>query len=173
MVENRFPSLEEQFHTYQKPVYSYIRRRVQDEQDAEDLVSDVFLKLQQTYDRYDPSRAPFSTWLYVIVNNRLKNYYRDTHTHISLERLEGGLEPAVCPDMDQAVFWSQCRKALASAIQKLTEREQKMVILRYFHGASAWEISMQFNGIKESNVRVILHRALGKLKKELKKENFF
>ena len=46
--------------------------------DAEDLVSDVFLKAYEKYPTFDADRASVSTWLYTITRNTVIDYFR-TH----------------------------------------------------------------------------------------------
>lgn len=51
---------------YHDKVRAYVRGKVQDPHDVENLVSAVFMKIVQKLDSYDPEKASVSTWVYTI-----------------------------------------------------------------------------------------------------------
>ena len=57
-------------------VYSYAYYRVLDSALAEDLTSAVFVKAVESFYRFDPTRAKFSTWVMRIAHNTLIDHYR-------------------------------------------------------------------------------------------------
>jgi RNA polymerase sigma-70 factor (ECF subfamily) len=59
----------ELYDRYYARVYSYIRYRCDDEDTTEDVTAQVFERLLNVIDRYDPKRAPFEVWLFAIVRN--------------------------------------------------------------------------------------------------------
>lgn len=54
---------------YHDKVRAYVRGKIQDPHDVEDLVSAVFMKIVQKLDSYDPAKASVSTWVYTITRN--------------------------------------------------------------------------------------------------------
>jgi DNA-directed RNA polymerase specialized sigma24 family protein len=52
-------------------------KRIGVTEDAKDLTGEVFLAGFKSYEKYDSTKSSLASWLYVITNNRLKNYYRD------------------------------------------------------------------------------------------------
>ena len=77
-------------------VYNYAYYRLLDPMMAEDLTSIVFVKAAESFDRFDPSKAKFSTWVMRIAHNALVDYYRTRKTDAPLGNL-GEHEPA-CED---------------------------------------------------------------------------
>src|SRR5262252_5997881 len=61
---------------HRAPVISYLVRMVQDRALAEDLGQEVFLRVYQARERYQPE-ARFTTWLYRIATNLALNAIRD------------------------------------------------------------------------------------------------
>ena len=59
------------YEEFQPKVRAYVRGKIHDPHDAEDLVSAVFMKVVQKLDSYDPAKASVSTWVYTIARNRL------------------------------------------------------------------------------------------------------
>ena len=62
---------EQVYREYQPKVRAYVRGKIQEPHDVEDLVSAVFMKVVQKLDSYDPAKASVSTWVYTIARNRL------------------------------------------------------------------------------------------------------
>ena len=76
----------ESFYTkYYDRVYWYIFKRVNHIEESQDLTADIFCACYKYFDSYDPEKSSVGTWLYVIVNNKLKNYYRAKKSDISLD----------------------------------------------------------------------------------------
>ena len=64
------------YRDYREKVDRYVKSRVADRQDAEDLVEDVFVKACARLGQYDPDRAAPGTWLYAIARNAVVDYFR-------------------------------------------------------------------------------------------------
>lgn len=153
----------EYFETYYSQIYRYILKRIGDDTQAEDLAMDCFLACYMNYESYDSSKASFATWLYVIVNNKLKNYFRD---HKMYEELcEEQASPEIMEDeVIQAAYLDDMRTKLAISLKSLPSNQLKIVLLKYFSNKNSTEIA-RILGLTPGNVRVQLNRALKKLKK--------
>ncbi len=148
-------------------VYRHIYYRVGNEQDAEDLTQQVFLKAWQAIHRYKKTASPFVAWLMTISHNLVVDFYRarkDT-AYLEAEVLADG--SALSPEQATEASFEQQR--LRRAILQLGGDEQQVVILRFIEGFEFSEIASLMKK-KEGNVRVILHRALAKLRDILEKE---
>lgn len=152
----------EDFYTANRDrVFRYVHNKIANYEDSEDLVSEVFLYCYSHYDDYDPEKSSLSTWLYLIVNSRLKNYYRDHVSNVDFDSVSGFLEDNRL-DLDAAVYLEQLHDALMKSIKQLPERQRAIVMMRYFQNCSSEEMAARL-GISEGNVRVLLSRALKKL----------
>lgn len=159
------PSFEDVYEKYYPGLYAYIVKKVGSREDAEDLTGEVFLYCYDRYDSYDPQKSAVSTWLYLVANSRIKNFYRDKKASVDIETLENLLSQET-DDMDKAVFLQQLRTRLAAALETLPERQRKIVILRYFKERSFEDIASELE-ITPGNVRVLLSRGLNRLKDEM------
>ena len=155
------PAYEEIYEKHYGKVFQYIYRKIGNFSEAEDLTSEAFLYAYKHYDQYDPTKSAIATWLYLIVNSRLKNYYRDSRICIDLETVVGVLEDDTV-DLEQGAYMEEVSEQLQEAIMKLPERQGKIVKLRYFDELSCAEIATIMN-MTSGNVRVQLSRALDKL----------
>lgn len=155
------PEFEDFYRENYARMLSYVRGKLGNTQDAEDLTSEVFLYCYSRYDTYDPEKSSITTWLYLIVNSRVKNYYRDHVSYVDYDEVADVMQ-AQGVDLDAGVYLEQLYTALMSAIRELPWRQQQIVMMRYFENRSSEEIG-QILGIRPSNVRVLLSRALNKL----------
>ncbi len=162
-------SFEEYYKEYYPKVYGSILQRITNRETAEDLTMDVFVKCYEKFDEFDESKATFGTWVYVILKNRLKNYYRDRKQFDDIDECTeyvSGFEDEIIA----AEYIKNLRDTLADALGTLNEIQRKVVILKYFKGESAPEIA-QKTGLTAVNVRVILSRAIAKLKTYFEENN--
>ncbi len=148
-------------------IYKHIYYRVGNEADAEDLTQQVFLKAWQAIHRYKKTTSPFIAWLMTISHNQVIDFYRTRKdkAYIEAEILADG--PASRPEQTTEANFEQQR--LRRVILQLGGDEQQVVILRFIEGFEFAEIASVMKK-KEGNVRVILHRALVKLRDILEKE---
>lgn len=157
---------EEIYRDFKDKVESYIRARVNDHHVAEDLTSDVFFKCYKNIERYDPEKAAVSTWVFTIVNNTLKNYYRDRKGTASLDDMEG-FEPSFEEDMDRAMRLDEIRQYLDEVLEDLEEIKRRILLMRYYDEMKTKDIADAL-GMTPGNVRVILTRTLKKLNVDAK-----
>jgi RNA polymerase sigma factor (sigma-70 family) len=142
-------------------VYRHIYYRVGNEADAEDLTQQVFLKAWQAIDRYRKTASPFIAWLMTISHNLVIDFYRIRKDRAYLEAEVLASDSALSPE--RAAEASLDQQRLRRAILQLRGDEQQVVILRFMEGFEFNEIASLLQK-KEGNIRVILHRALVKLR---------
>ncbi len=149
------------FRQYQDKVSRYVRFRIANYHDAQDAVSDVFVRVSAALDRYDSTRGSLSSWVYAITRNTVRDYFR-------------ALKPGVCLDdqadlsdgggaVEDAVLSRELLAELANALQQLSQRERDVLILRFWQGLSPGEIAEKMK-ISYSNAGFIQSNALKKLR---------
>ena len=156
---------EKLFDEYYDKIYVYIFRRVNNSPDAEDLTADVFMKAFAH--PYDPKLARFSTYIYTIAMNVLKNYYRraaKTNVIFFPSELDGGLPSET--DLLGGLITREEYAELKNVLSLLPERQYDVVYRRYYLDQSFKEISVAM-GVSETNAWRIHTDAIKKLKKLL------
>jgi RNA polymerase sigma-70 factor (ECF subfamily) len=148
-------------------VYRHIYYRVGNEADAEDLTQQVFLKAWQAIGRYKKIASPFVAWLMTISHNLVVDFYRTRKDRAYLEPEILADDSAPSPERAAETSFEQQR--LRRAILQLGGDEQQVVMLRFIEGFEFAEIASLLKK-REGNIRVILHRALVKLRNILDKE---
>ncbi|MCR5092945.1 MAG: sigma-70 family RNA polymerase sigma factor [Lachnospiraceae bacterium] len=149
-----------------RPIYLYIRKHVNSQEDAEDLTATAFTLAWKSRDSYDETRCPIRAWLYIIAGNLLKNYYRDSKPRVSIDDEQFPEEMLASSQMESAQALTEMRQILADALHVLDDREKTVIINKYFRDVKNSAIA-SFLGISEGNVRVIASRALDKMQRYL------
>ena len=63
------------YSEYFEKVAGCIRSHIANEQDREDIASEIFLKIYAKLDSYDERKSSLSTWIYTITKNTVIDYY--------------------------------------------------------------------------------------------------
>ena len=163
---NKTDVMEKIYLEYKEKVFRYVKGKVRNLADAEDITSEIFLRVQTSLDSYDEKKATLSTWIYTITHNTVCNYYREqSRCALSLD------ENALCSDTDDGVMAEIeneiLKENLAIALETLTEHEQDIIVLYYYHEIPLRDIAIKM-GITYTNAKFIKHQAIGKLRLAMK-----
>ena len=157
---------EQIYREFKHQIQRYIGSRINHPQDAEDLLSFVFLKLHENRHTYDPARASLSTWVYTITHNTVNDYLRQKYRSPVFNSAEDALENYAAEDipaLDKMILEEQLEQ-LGNALERLPEREREIIILRFYYEKTSPEIAALMN-LSHANVRYLQHIAIGRLKK--------
>lgn len=180
-MKKSFIMTEEEFINLYKnnlnKIFRFIYFRVDKTEIAQDLTAQVFLKVWQkmslrgiSQKRNDVAISNPTAFIFRVARNQIIDFYRQKNkTPISLEELkEKGI------DIPQKSFVSKIEMSfemenLKKSLQRIKPVYSEVIIWHYVDGLSTKEITQILNK-NENNVRVLLHRALESLKKEVSKE---
>ena len=140
---------------YHDKVRAYVRGKIQDPHDVEDLVSAVFMKIVQKLDSYDPEKASVSTWVYTITRNTVTDHFRTRRTLMALEDYMADEAPAELTD--------DVLDSLADALLALKEKERSLIVLHYYTGHTLKEVA-EMMGMSYINAKVVHKKALDSLR---------
>lgn len=141
-------------------IYNYFRYRVGDGMIAEDLTSETFEKAWVHRQRYKRDLGAFSTWVFTIARRVAVDYYRRRRPEASLE---AGLNVPASFVLEDHMSQQADAAHLAVILQSLSDRDREIVALRYGAGLTNRRIAALVS-LSESNVGVILHRALAQMR---------
>ena len=147
----------EVYSRYYDKVFGYVQNRVRNKADAEDITSEVFLKIFSKPDALDLKRPGASTYIFRVMQTTLADFYRRNRiVCVPLEEVVDETEEG--EDLDALLV------SLDKALDTLEKRERAIVILHYYHGLSHKEIAEKMH-LSYTNVRQLCHVALKKLRK--------
>ena len=141
---------EDIYLAYYDKISAYVRGKVENHYDAEDLVSQVFEKVYGKLHSFDETKASLSTWIYTITRNTVTDYYCTRRIHASYD--ETYELPA--PEKDRDVL-----DTLADALMTLKTRERDLILLHYYKGLTLKEVADKM-GMSYINAKVIHKKAL-------------
>lgn len=146
---------------YRGKVLSYIRSRVFNASDVEDLCEDVFLKAFGAADSFDPAKASAGTWLYSITRNTVIDYCRRIRpTEEIPEELSDGSLP------EDEILNAETLEELAAALERLPAELTDIIVLHYYDGMPLTRVAVTL-GISYGAVKIRHNKALAFLRSVL------
>lgn len=150
---------------YQNYVYRLCFLVMRNEQDAEDMTQETFIRACAALPRYEiRDGTTFEAWLYRIAVNCCRSRMRRRWYQV-LPWPDPGPQLMADPDLqpDRQVVLGEHRAAVLSAIYSLGEKHRLVIILRYYAGLSNEEIALALD-IPSGTVRSRLHTARERLR---------
>ena len=132
---------------------------------AEDLASDVMLKMLESIHRYRFKGPPFSAWVFRIARNRLIDVLRRRRGPRSREvgLNESLVSPQIAPDIIIE------RREIWQALQQLNDRQARVIVLRFIHELDTATVGA-IVGCSPGSVKSLQHRALKSLRRVISPE---
>lgn len=156
---------------YTEKVHNLALRVTRSQEDAEEILQDVFITVYNKIDKFE-GKSAFSSWLYRITINTAFMKLRKNKRHIASsldESQENGKDIDVTPEQinnDSHSVQHELRAELEKAITRLPEEYKNIFILRDIDGLSNQEVS-EVIGLSVPAVKSRLHRARLMLRKKL------
>lgn len=161
------------YNLYADKVFRYLYARLGQREIAEDLTADVFIRMLQVMPRFEVNStrpvASFSSWLYRIAGNLLRDYYRrQSHrNHADLADQTGLAMDG--PALAQRVTAEEDCQELMGAVSLLNEEQKSVVHYRFGEQMSVQEVA-DLMGKSEGAIKALQHRALIALRRILAPE---
>jgi RNA polymerase sigma-70 factor (ECF subfamily) len=129
----------ELYDRYADRVYAFLRRRTPNEQLAEDLTSETFLRAWDHLDSFRPGRAPFGAWLFRVARNLMIDHSRKRKAETSIEvvLLPDDDSPSVEAAVAQRFEWDRLERAM----ENLTVLQREVLTLRFIEGLETAEVA--------------------------------
>lgn len=156
------------YDAYLERIHRYVSFRVADEDTAQDITSQTFLKAWDRIETFQPGRLPFLGWLYRIAHNAVVDHYRAARPQVSLDQAQPS-QAGQTRDVDDQVELHLETLRLRSAMEKLTEDQQRVITLRFIVGLSTAETALEL-GKEPGAVRALQMRAVQSLARGLRFE---
>jgi RNA polymerase sigma-70 factor (ECF subfamily) len=152
------------YERYVDPIFRYVRTRVSEQRDAEDLTETVFVRSFEALDKYEERGHKYSAFLYQVARNVLVDHYRKPEEMQGLD--EVGPLASTSPDLEGRMAESQQVEAIRRAMQDLPEDYQEVIRLRVLLSLPT-AVAAEWLDRSEGALRVLLYRALKKLREEM------
>jgi len=138
---------------------NFIRARVSNESDAEDILQDLFLKIHSQHDSFNKVSKPES-WIFKVVRNAIIDYYRARRPQSELDDSHQLQEP------DRAEYdFDEIVRCLEPLVNNLSDKDQQIIKMVDFQHMTQQDAAEQL-GITLSGVKSRVQRARKRLRKK-------
>jgi RNA polymerase sigma-70 factor (ECF subfamily) len=174
LVAGHGAALNDLMEHHASKLFNYLARSLQDENDAADLAQETFVRVFQNRAKFNPKQR-FSTWLYTIATNLVKDRYRyrSRHPQVSLDaenKASGGdfreSVPEQGPTPSESMQGAERAEAVRRAVGQLPEELRTPLILSEYEELS----HAQIGEILECSAKAVetrLYRARNQLREKL------
>jgi RNA polymerase sigma-70 factor (ECF subfamily) len=168
------------YQEYERPMFNYILRMVQDHETAEDLTQEVFVRVYQHRSTFR-GESSFSTWIYRLATNLCRDHFRKKSSrqerrtdvlgigpsaeNLNIERSQS-YDRTSPISADEMVIKSEMNVCIRNYIDRLPEDYRAVIILSELHDLKNQEIAEIVECSLEI-VKIRLHRARKRLKETL------
>lgn len=143
---------------YSERLFRYAFKWLKNEQDAKDLVQDVYSKLWEL--RTNVSLEKCKSWLFTCMHNALVNFTKKKNIMDSFEDVNLKSHSNYQPNL-------ALQDLLEKSLAQLSDVQRSIILLRDLEGYAYDEIG-EILGLNEAQVKVYLFRARLKVKEQLK-----
>lgn len=149
------------FERYHKRIFNFLARMTMDRTVAEDLTQNVFVRLLKYRNSYREG-ARFQSWIYQVARNIFSDHYQDVKNQrrgfIDVEKIEG-----IMADSDDTLMMDEREELLHKSLARLDPDQRELLILTRFQHMKYEEVASIMD-TTVANVKVRVHRAIGKLR---------
>jgi RNA polymerase sigma-70 factor (ECF subfamily) len=152
------------YDKYFPEVYRYVHYRVNDDTTAEDIASDVFVRLLEASQKKQGPQTNLRGWLIVTASNAVNDHHR-RHYRRPTEALSESVADRG-PSISSEIDLREKNRLVQTAIAQLTPEQQHVLALRFGEGYSIEETAAVMN--KNINaVKALQFRALASLQRQI------
>lgn len=176
LADGHGPALKDLMERHASKLFNYLLRCLQNEEDAADAAQETFVRVFQNRARFDANQK-FSTWLYAVATNLVKDRYRhrSRHPQVSLdaENQATGEDyreslPQQNPTPSESLQGVERVEAIRKAVAELPEELRTPLILSEYEELSHAEIGAVLNCTAKA-VETRIYRARQQLRTSLAK----
>ncbi|MBD3224345.1 MAG: RNA polymerase sigma factor SigZ [Caldithrix sp.] len=150
------------YDEFNKHLLSYISKRVNNQEDARDILQEVFLKIMKNADVIR-NEERIKNWIFRITRNSIIDYYRSSQKKLHALNEEELLRE-VHNDEEESVMELDC--CIEGFVLKLPQKYRQIITLSELEGKSQKELAQTLN-VPYSSLRTTVQRGRKRIKKML------
>ena len=168
LSERNTEGMEILYDNYSSALYGVIHRIIQDDEIAEDVLQETFLKIWNNFNQYDPGKGRLFTWMVNIARNMAIDKVRSKE--FSQIRKNRPLSDSVSfGDFDNQATYNPETIGLKEMVRKLEPEYRQIIDLLFFGGYTQSEAAEKLN-IPLGTVKTRSRAAILKLRMQFEKE---
>lgn len=149
------------FERYHKRIFNFLARMTMDRTVAEDLTQNVFVRMIKYRNSYREG-SRFQSWIYQVARNIFSDHYQEMRTRkhgfIDVEKIQG-----VMADPEETRIVDEREELLHRSLARLEPEQRELLVLTRFQHMKYEEVATIMD-TTVANIKVKVHRAIGKLR---------
>jgi RNA polymerase sigma-70 factor (ECF subfamily) len=159
-------ALAEAYRRHAGAVFGLARRLLNDQAAAEEIVQEVFLRLWNHPERFDPERGSLRSFLLATTHGRAVDLLRSETSRRKREERDARATATAGYDVDHEVWDLALAEQVREALSALSDGERRAIQLAYFGGRTYREVAAEL-GEAEGTVKSRIRTGLRRLRSEL------
>lgn len=159
--KSAFEELIIKYHPY---VYKFLIKLSGDEDLAEDLTQETFIKVIRNIDKFDVyGKAKFSTYIITLCKNSYIDYYRKQKKSMNNVEIDDNLNLQY-ENIEDAVLDRLDAETAAAYLKRLPEEQEIVIKMKYIEGLTLKEIGEKLE-LEPKTIKSRIHNGIVKLRK--------
>jgi len=146
---------------YHQRIFNFLARMTLDREQGEDLMQNVFLRLLKYRQSYKEGMR-FQSWIYQMARNAFSDYYQahknKFNQFVDVQQL-GNKASSAHEEMEQ----EEKEELLNRSLALLSDDQRELLVLTRYQHMKYEEVALMMN-TSVANIKVKVHRAIGKLR---------
>jgi RNA polymerase sigma-70 factor (ECF subfamily) len=159
----------ELYDRYVDLIYRYVYYRVGNKVQAEDFVSETFLRALRRITSFSWQGRDFAAWLVTIARNLIADHYKSGRYRLEVTTAEMLDADRAEDSPESAVLDSLTNETLLDAVRRLGGEQQECIVLRFLQGMSVTETALAM-GKTDGAIKALQYRAVRTLSRLLPRE---
>jgi len=155
--------MNELYKQYYSKLLSFINSKVRNIHDAEDILSEVFIKIHNNIDKLD-SNEKLTSWIYTITRNTIIDFYRKNNKTPPLQEFKE--ESNVDEKKEEKSIHDELSNCLKPMINSLPDNYKEVLLLSEIKGLKQSEVAKEL-GLSAANAKSLIFRGKKKIKEKL------
>lgn len=169
---NNILNIELIIETYNPYIYKILKNCFSNQEDIEEILSDVFMVLWKNYSKID-SNIKIKSYLVGITKNLIRKKYRNLNiekiTSENIEDYENIVSDYI--DIENFIETNEKSKIILNTLDNMKNAEKQIFIMFYYKSKKIKEISKELN-FSQGKIKTILHRTRKVIKKNLNERGY-
>ncbi len=167
--EENILDIEKVIEKYNNYIYTILKNAITNQEDIEEILSDVFIVLWKNYYKLDKS-TNVKAYLIGVAKNLIKKKYRDyNYITENIDDIENTTNSHI--DIEGLIEENEKSEIISIFIDNMKEEEKQIFTMFYYKGNKVKEIAKILK-ISETKVKVSLHRLRKQVKKKFKERGY-
>jgi len=158
------------YDLFAQRIFRYIRLKIQNQEEAEDVLQEVFIKAYKGLSSLSLENLNFSAWLYRVASNTINDHFRKRYRTPEISAIDENFDMPGTVSVEKEVGVKLELEEARAAFEYLSPIYKQVLELRFLQDFSLDEIAKILNKSNLS-VRLLQYRALKKVQIILKKNH--